>query len=395
MKNSSFFTTLPLHNQLILATTQSTIDTSKVMEYLQETASTNSWNNCLQIAHIHAVLPHFFKAAKPHFDLISKEHQTFLTKLNKEIALENIKLSAELINIVKTLNDQNLPYISIKGPALSQEIYQDITIRQICDLDMLVDETDLLLVADILSNLGYESTLPLSLLKNQGFISLDNDFTFLHPDKKIMVELHWKLFPTRHKMPLNFKTLYQDVKYITIKNQAITTLSIEHNLLYLTLHASKHVFEQLKWVCDIDRLIRNSPDLNFNTLYDEAKTIEVQEPFLLGLLMSHELYETPLPSALMKKATPTTKKLLKQALHYFQTDFTALLEPEKKRIRFLFLQTLHQEQHNRYLALLTSAFKPSSVDYIYYQLPSKLNFLYPLLRPPRLLYKYVIKKILS
>lgn len=392
MKNSNFFTTLPLHNQLLLATTQSAIDTAEVLSFLEENILTKKWDNCLQMAHTHAVIPQFFKATKPHLALIPEKQQTFLTETNRAIALENIKLSAELINIIKILETQKFRYIAIKGPVLSQELYQDITIRQICDLDLLIDETDLLLIADILIDLGYESTLPLSLLKNRGFISLDNDFTFLNPAKKIMVELHWKLFPTRHKMPFDFGTLYQHVKQVSIQKQNINTLSTEHNILYLTLHASKHVFEQLKWVCDIDRLIRNNPKLNFDKLYDEAKSLEVQEAFLLGLLISHQLYETPLPSTLIQKATPTTQKLLKQVQHYFKTDFTTLPEPEKKRIRFLFLQTLHQEQHNRYLALFISAFKPSSVDYIHYQLPSKLNFLYPLLRPPRLLYKYAIKK---
>ena len=395
MKNSDFLSTLPLHTQLLLEATHTAINAEKVMRYLQKVMTTHQWDKTLKMAHTHAVIPHFFKATKPYFHLISKEQQLFLADTHKAIALENIKLSAELINITQTLSTQKLPYISIKGPALSQELYQDITVRQICDLDILVDESNLLSVADILLKLGYESALPLSLLKNRGFISLDNDFTFLHPTKKIMVELHWKLFPARHKMPLDFKTLYQDRKLVQIQQKSINTLSTEHNLLYLTLHASKHLFEQLKWVCDIDKLIRNNPELNFDTLYNEAKSLEVQEPFLLGLLMSHQLYKTPLPSTMMQKTSPITKRLLTQALHYFKTDFTTLLEPEKKRIRFLFLQELHQEQHNKFLALFMATFKPSSVDYIHFHLPQKLNFLYPLLRPPRLLYKYVVKKILT
>ncbi len=210
-----------------------------------------------------------------------------------------------------------------------------------------------------------------------------------------MVELHWKLFPKRHKMPLDFNTLYQDIKQVTIQKQPINTLSTRHNLLYLSLHASKHLFEQLKWICDLDRVIRNNPELDLLELYQEAKIINVQEPFLLGLLMSQKFYNTPLPTALVKQKTATTERLLREGLNYFAEDFTTLDEPTKKRIRFLFLQEMNHDKHNKYLSLFISTFKPSSVDYIHYQLPSQLNFLYPVLRPPRLLYKYLIKKITS
>ncbi len=111
--------------------------------------------------------------------------------------------------------------------------------------------------------------------------------------------------------------------------------------------------------------------------------------------MANKLYNTPLPDVILKQITPTIEKLLQESLRYFSEDFTTLDEPTKKRIRFLFLNQLNQEKQNRLATLIVSAFKPSSVDYIHYQLPSQFDFLYPLLRPPRLFYKYVIKKIAS
>ena len=384
MKHPSSIFTFALHNQVLLWATQKTL-----IDW--DESSHIDWRICLSMAHHHAVIPQLHQALKQNKIIIP---QTFLTQLalqQRNIALENMKLAAELINITKLFEKKNLPYLSIKGPALSQMLYQDITIRQICDLDILIDENDLLPIASLLLEQGYQTQLPSALLENKGFRGLDNDFTFLHHHKKIMIELHWKLFPSRHHMPLDFKTLYQDHIHLILQKNVIKILSNEDNLLYLCLHASKHLFEQLKWLCDIDRLIRTNTEIDLDALYNKAYALQVQEAFLLALQMSKTLYATPLPPLIEEKTSSRTKLLLKKSLKYFADDFTALEEGAKKRLRLLFLQELNNDKQNRFLALFIYVFKPTSVDYIHYKLQVKLNFLYPILRPVRLLKRYLFR----
>jgi len=380
---SSHFTFLH-HDQLLLWATQKHTPTFPKAPKI-------AWQKCIKMAHYHAVIPQLQHAIKHNKISIPQPFMIQLQSLQRNIALENMTLAAELINITKELDKKRLPYLSIKGPALSQSLHQNITTRQICDLDILVDEEDLIKIADILIQKGYRTQLPYDLLKNAGFRALDNDFTFLHYDKKIMIELHWKLFPSRHHMPLDFEMLYHSHIHVTLQKHNIKVLSNANNLLYLCLHASKHLFEQLKWLCDIDRLIRDSPNLDFTTLYTKAQTLQVQEPLLLALQMSKALYSTPLPPLVEAKTTPKTIKLLEKSLKYFSEDFTTLEEGTKKRLRLLFLQELNSDKQNKFLALFIYLFKPTSVDYIYYNLQKNLNFLYPLLRPIRLLKKYLFK----
>ena len=379
------------HNTLLLALTQETIDKSLCNQLLEEMQEKELFGPCIHIAYTHALIPQLYRAIRE--CTINKSSYQRLCDIHHAILLENIKLSAELKALAKIFQDEEIAYLSVKGPLLSYQLYQDLTMRQICDLDILVDKSELLAVAKLLLERGYRSDLPLTLLENSGFIALDNDFTFLHHQKKIMVELHWKLFPTRHKMHLDFTTLYQAHQELPIQGQMVPTLSDMHNLLYLSLHASKHIFEQLKWVCDIDRLVRKVPINTVLQAYELSKELQVKEPFLLALLMAQRLYSTPLPPEASSWKSSRSDKLLQKSLHYFREDFTLKEEPIKKRLRFLFLQELNQEKQHPMLSILLSFFRPSSVDYIYYQLPEQLNFLYPLLRPPRLIYKYILKKI--
>ncbi len=392
MKTGQIDLIFPLHDLLLLEATQSEQASQKIAELLKRTEERDSWETLLKIAYQHALIPQLYTLFSRYRTLVPQKYLTQTEALNKEIVFENMKLAAELIQLTRILDQNALPYITIKGPVLAQELYRDITKRQISDLDILVSEHDLLAIADILLERGFQSSLPLSLLSNSGFIALDNDFTFLHHTKKIMVELHWKLFPARHKMPLEFGTLHHNARKIILQKHPLTTLSPENNLLYLSLHAAKHLFEQLKWLCDIDRLVRNSTALDLERVLETADQIEVSDALLLALLMSKELYHTPLPDQITERRSPHIEKLLHTVLHYFGGDFTTLAEPQKKKIRYLFLQQLNHTKQNRLLALFLATFKPSSVDYIYYQLPEKLNFLYPLLRGPRLLYKYGLKR---
>ena len=384
MNHLNSMSTFAHHDQVLLWATQ------KSLLSFPKTDS-KEWQKYLELAHAHAVIPQLYQAMKQTDMEISEIFMRQLASMQRGIALENMKLTAELIHITKELDINYLPYLSIKGPALSQILYQDVTTRQICDLDILVNEKDLKAVADILLEQGYHTVLPYKLLENDGFRALDNDFTFLHHHKKIMIELHWKLFPSRHHMPLDFGTLYHEHSHIRLQKHLIKVLSNENNLLYLCLHASKHLFEQLKWLCDIDRLVRDNEEMDFSALYNKAYSLQVQEPFLLALQMSRTLYNTPVPLLVDMKMTPRTQLLLKKSLQHFTDDFTTLDEGRKKRLRLLFVQELNGDKQNRFLALFIYLFKPSSVDYIYYDLPKDLIFIYPILRPVRLLKKYLLR----
>jgi len=393
MKTVASMPPYPFHDKLLLLISQADIDATQIEQFFQEVEHQSSWQKILQMAHQHALIPQLYASAQKYQDQLPSTFFSTLKTLNQTILFENMKLSAELIRLISHLDEKAIPYISIKGPALAQELYQNVGMRQISDLDILVTEADLPTITEILLDLGYLNQLPLSLLENRGFRALDNDFTFLHPDREIMVELHWKLFPDRHKMVLDFQTLYQESEQIHINAYPINVLSSEHNLLYLALHATKHLFEQLKWLCDIDVLIRKNPQLPFDAIINKASAWELSTPLYLALLMAKTLYNTPLPKRISEHSSPELEQLLQESLKLFAEDFTCLEESHKKKVRYLFLQKLNNSKQNRFLAIFIALFKPSSVDYIYYQLPERLNLLYPLLRPPRLLYKYGLKRL--
>jgi hypothetical protein len=342
-------------------------------------------------ANLHGIIPQLHKA-------LSNSHATpvdikqSLQKQYTRIVQANLLLTAHLLTVTKALKEEQFNYLAIKGPTLSQELYSDISMRQFSDIDLFVDEKDIIKISELLIKLDYSPVLPLSLLRRKKFLALDNDFSFRHNRSNALLELHWKLFPLRHKMPLDFTQLHSASKTLALQQKEIQTLSTEHNLLYLSLHGAKHIFERYEWVYDLHILIENNPGLDLESIYLQAKKENLDTPLLLGIFLSHKLFETTLPDKFHTYKTESIQKLIDKIMNYYKEGFVFWDESDKKRARFLFLSELFQEQEQQNLWLLKSLFKTTPVDVITFNLPDNLVFLYPVLRPFRLFYKHLFTK---
>jgi hypothetical protein len=63
----------------------------------------------------------------------------------------------------------------------------------------------------------------------------------------------------------------------------------------LLLHGSKHVWERLEWIVDIDRLIRLRSNVQWEWMLSTAKGLNVENLFYLGLAVCNELFGTKIP----------------------------------------------------------------------------------------------------
>ena len=346
----------------------------------------------MHLAKLHGILPQLYKTSQNTLTLFSQEEQKRLTDEYREIMKANLLLTIHLSTLSKNLEEYHFPYIAIKGPTLAQTLYGDISMRQFSDIDLLVEEEKLYEISELILSLEYTPVLPLTLLKRKKFLALDNDFSFRHNKTGALLELHWKLFPVRHKMPLDFTLLYRDAQPVMLQNREINALSAEHNLLYLSLHGAKHIFERYEWVYDLHMLISKTPQMDLEQIYLQAKSEQIETPFLLGLFLSQTLFGTVLPGTLQQHKSEQVQSLIDKTLAYYEQGFVYWDESDKKRARFLFLAELFPAKTSRTAWLFKSFFKTTPVDVITFNLPDSIDFLYPLLRPFRLFYKHLFTK---
>lgn len=165
-----------------------------------------------------------------------------------------------LLRITKLLNEENIWFVNLKGPLLSQRIYGDPIYRSFRDFDILVKPEDVNRVLKLLKNEGYQFTgfeWPKSKRKQQIAFHFLNQAEMIHEQSGIMIEIHWKLFSARITTPENIHRLIQkNIEPVEFGGQKINRFSLEFELLYLVVHGGIHAWFRLKWLIDVHEILK-------------------------------------------------------------------------------------------------------------------------------------------
>lgn len=206
--------------------------------------------------------------------------------------LSQLTLSSALGEISKLL--KGIKWMALKGPVLSQYLYDDPAERTSKDLDILISVTDLDRVLDTLTANGYVILTYWNTPKQKkALINYYHHLELLHPNGEIIVELHWKL----HKYSRIEFNLLQELKCskrVKIGDVDYPIFQTEMLLYYLSIHGLQHGFFRLQWLHDILQLSIKNPDLFSKAIssygqnkYDLRAILATQK--LLELFFEHRV----------------------------------------------------------------------------------------------------------
>lgn len=164
------------------------------------------------------------------------------------------------LDISKTLDKENIWFLTLKGPLLSQHIYGDPTYRDFRDFDILIKPEDINRTLQIFKKEGYqypEFEWPESEKKQQITLHFINQVELVHEETAVMFEVHWKLFSTRIT---NWKTVqklfHENLETVEFGGLRLNRLSLEFELFYLIVHGGVHAWFRLKWLVDIHEILK-------------------------------------------------------------------------------------------------------------------------------------------
>ncbi len=124
-------------------------------------------------------------------------------------------------------------------------------------------------------------------------------------------------------------TVWNEATSLSVGGVSSLTFSAEHQLLNVCIHAAKDRWKKLKWVVDIDRLLRSNDEINWERLQTFATASRAERILRIGIQVAHHLIETPIP--------PDAPKYLAKKVR--QKDLapvlSALFLPERKASRTL------------------------------------------------------------
>ena len=297
----------------------------------------------------------------------------------------NLLFTFFLQNFVNIFNKHNIFILPFKGPALAEQLYNDIVFRSFSDLDILVDKNDALKAFKLLKEMGLTAQLDLSHSQFKKYISNEDHFSFYDSKNKITVELHWEISGLYLSNPLTLSKLRKHIIAGRVANTEIPYLSPEVLLVYLCIHGSKHGWEYLEQLCCVAELIKLNPDLDWEKIKKFSADWKCKRMVSLGLFLAAVLLKAPVPQAAygLKSDVNIIKKLAAKVAD------NLFIKRKDKGIsdRFSFFHIQIRDSFidkTRYGFRLI--FRPTDKEWLYYPVPSYLAFVHYALRPFRLLF---------
>ncbi|SKB14128.1 conserved hypothetical protein [Planktothrix sp. PCC 11201] len=387
---------------LICANTQINAESrQRLKTLLQETID---WVELVQMANQHKVMPLLYSnlnAICP--ELVPKP---ILTKLRIEFQFNTRKsllLSGELVRLLNLFETQGIPLLPFKGPVLAATAYGNLLLRQFSDLDILIHTPDIERSKALFLSEGYQMKIErVELTPEQEKVFLQSDqiyqfvreaaYPFLHPQKEILVELHWGIMPKYFSFPIDDQGLWENLDSVVIAGKTIPNLSPENAVLAITGHGTKECWTQLARICDLAEYIRSHPQLDWAKLIEKATEKGGQRMLFLGLTLADHLLGTIIPQDILQKiqADPEveslTDQVYKQLCYSVDSSF-------KDGSTTRFHLKVRERFQDRVRYFLKVAITPTTTDWLVLPLAKFPAFIYYLLRPLRLIIEQVVKRV--
>ncbi len=339
------------------------------------------WGHLMEFIRHHRVSPTVYHACHDR----RCEHEvpsSFLRSLQQEYrrnTFQMLHLSAEMARIGQSFEDGGIPAVFLKGPALAYSLYGDVSRRMSCDLDILIPIDRLEEAETLLTEMGYR--------KDDYIQTVLNDWkwrhhhiTFVHPEKGIKTEIHWRLNPGPSWEP-SFKELWERKKICLISGRSLNVLGPGDCFLFLLSHGARHGWSRLRWLADIDQLMRRG--IEWTVIEKMLKKYKLVHVGGQALLLASCLLNTPLPDemrALLRH--PRSVRLAQSALFYLKQMVRLHNEPLPAEVSLYHKRYLYRLMPFRQKVLfLLSFLYPYYEDSVLLPLPRRMHFLYFPLRP--------------
>lgn len=353
------------------------------------------WYYLIQIASNHGVVPMLYQNLNNNFSelvprlILTRLQENFFTNV-----VHNMSVTDELLKVLEFLNIHNIPAIPFKGPVLAVLAYKNLALRQFGDLDILIHKQDALKIKQLLLSQGYKlaSSPPLTHIQDLLYLQAACEYRFISKDGRFALEPHWNFTKKNLCISLNPEFLWQRLEKISFSGTTITTFSPEDSLLIVCINGTKDRWSSLKHICDVAELIRTHPQIDWDKLLARTQIIGCRRILLLGLFLANNLLGIELSEKIWQSiATDAAVKNL--ALQVMQKLFDSYsysqsLKPFGSNFSLWEIQVRERLQ-DRVWYCLNLVFGPNEGDAEFLPLPPALHWVYPLIRPFRLIVRFL------
>ena len=345
------------------------------------------WSEFLRLAEHHGVLPLAARNLIKHVPGLPSQVQQSLRSAFDENVRRNLWFASELVRIADHLELRDLRAIPYKGPVLAESAYGDVALRNFGDLDFLISPDDFERAKQALGELGYWPSKEMSPAVERFWLRNGYERAFDSASGKYLVELQWGLLPRFYSVDLPVEELLARSRQTALGGHGMASLSVEDSLLVLCLHAAKHLWMRLIWICDIAETIRTQV-VDWEVVSARARVLGIVRMLGVCFWLVRTLFgvELPGPAQEIADGDPRVRDLGKEFAARLATGATYDFESTEYFRWILKLRERRRDQI-RYLWRLT--WTPGEGDIAALRLPEAFFPLYLVVRAVRLMRKLV------
>jgi len=218
------------------------------------------------------------------------------------LVARNLVLAQELAAVLQAFRQQDVPCIPIRGLALAEELYGDISARPMGDLDLLVRREALSEVAAVLEGLGFRE-----IDRRPGFArTFSYTLEFVKDSHgTVLVEPHWSIAYPPFVERVDMDQIWKRCHRGTVAGVATWLLSSTDLLLHLSFHLiHKGNKAPLLWFYELHRLLQQkTAEMDWPQITLIAHQTG-QSLFLVEVLRDlRHLFNSPIPPSVLSQLT--------------------------------------------------------------------------------------------
>jgi hypothetical protein len=346
------------------------------------------WNELLALADRHGVQPLLFQGLSSVANAVPAEPMGVLAERYQANLHKALFLSRELISILDCLESAGVEAMPYKGLALAETIYGDIALRQSGDIDLLIRPQDLPRICQALAPLGFVPHGNFSVPELRAYLKSGYESAFDAPAGKNLLEVQWAILPRFYSVDFDMGAGFRRAVMTTVAGRGIKSPSLEDLFIILTLHAAKHVWGRLIWLCDLSRMM-NVPQLDWRQITSQAEELGIARILRVTVLLANRLLNAPLPVEMQRRPTDNDTSLLADEIRgYIESASEYDVE---SAAYFRLMLRLRERLSDRLRFLTRLVWTPGPGEWESIRLPAPLFPLYHVVRLWRLTTKLVAR----
>ena len=348
------------------------------------------WDEFIYLVLKHRLTSHVLKHAKFLADNIPISTYEKLIETRLEHSKKSLNYAIHAIRIYQKFKENNISHCFFKGPLLSLELYNDIGYRSFRDIDILVEEKDAEKAKSIIEELDFKCIYPKTkLTEKQKRInySISHHYHFVHPVQGIDIELHWNITNPQSYFGVDSKEILLNSLNLKVSNYELPYISKLENLVYQAAHGAIHQFYRLFWLKDFSVFLSKTDSKEITEAYELSTKLKLERCFIHACVLSNLIFKIKLPGFIDNKVS--TKNIETSLISISSIDLSQ--KGIKGKLKYV-IYRLRLKSDFKYYMDLIYRLRTHLTDWELIKLSDSLFFLYYILRPFLLIYKFLFRK---